>query len=94
MSFNIILEEIMSDQDLVIAFAGGIVEAEFVKSLLESADIPCFLKDENIGTIAPFVEPAGLAAVKVVIRASDLEKARPIIEEFQQDQDASGDAAG
>jgi hypothetical protein len=77
----------MSDQDLVIAFAGNIVEAEFVKSLLESASIPCYLKDANIGTIAPFMEPAGLAAVKVVIRAVDLDKAKPIIDEYQQEQD-------
>jgi hypothetical protein len=83
----------MSNQEPVVIFAGNIVEAEFVKSLLESAGVPCFLKDENIGTIAPFMEPAGLGAVKLVIRAGDVDKARPIIEEYEKDQAEGGGAA-
>jgi hypothetical protein len=71
-----------TNPEFVIAFAGNIVEAEFVKSLLEDAGIPCYLKDEFVGTIAPFVEPAGLNAVKVVIRSEDLDKAKPIIDDY------------
>lgn len=82
----------MSDLEPVIVFAGNIIEAEFVKSLIESAGLPCFLKDQNIGRIAPFMEPAGLSAVKVVVRASDADKARSIVDEYQRDQteDQSG----
>jgi hypothetical protein len=73
-----------TDHEFAIAYTGNIVEAEFAKSLLDAAGIPCYLKDEAIGTLAPWIiSPVG--AVKVVVKASDLERAKPIIEDMQND---------
>jgi hypothetical protein len=71
------------DVKLVIVYSGNIVQAEFVKSLLEGAGIRCFLKDEFIGTIAPwYAAPGGVGAVKVVVREDDLDKAEAIVQDF------------
>jgi hypothetical protein len=71
------------DVKLVIVYSGNIVQAEFVKSLLEGAGIRCFLKDEFIGTLAPwYAAPVGVGAVKVVVRDDDLEQAEAIVQDF------------
>jgi hypothetical protein len=67
----------------VTVFAGNIVEAEFVKSLLEGASIQCFVQNETIGTVAPFLSPGGLGAVQILVRASDAEKAQAIVDDYQ-----------
>jgi hypothetical protein len=65
-------------------FAGNIVEASMVKNLLENEGINAYLKDELMGTLNPwYVTAAGVGAVKVLISAFDFEKARPVIEAYQ-----------
>ena len=72
------------DDELVIVYEGDFTGASLLKGLLEDADIDAFLRDEVTGAIAPFtVSPGGAFAVKVVVRAGDLEKARPIVEGFE-----------
>jgi hypothetical protein len=69
----------------VTVFSGTIYEAEMVKSLLENADIETFLKDENIGTMAPWYSaPGGAGSVSVVVPSPDLEKAREIVAEYEK----------
>jgi len=69
--------------DPVIIYAGNPVEAEFVRHELENNEIPAFLRDETIGTIAPWhVAPGGAGAVKVAVAQRDMEKARMIIQQF------------
>ena len=65
-------------------FAGNIIEAGMVQSLLEDAGINAYLKDEIMGTMNPwFVSPGGAGAVKVIISNLDFEKGKLIVDEYQ-----------
>ncbi len=67
----------------VVVYEGNTIEADLVKSLLEGNGITAFLKDEVMGTLAPFyVTPGGAGAVKVVVAREDLHLAEPILQEF------------
>lgn len=71
--------------DLVEIFRGSPMEAGIVRSLLKDSDIEDFLKDENMGTIAPWqVSAGGVGAVRIIIKSNDYEKAKLIIEKFVQ----------
>jgi hypothetical protein len=71
------------ETELVVVYAGTPTDAGFLKGLLEDAGITTFLKDEMMGSIAPwYVAPGGAGAVKVVILKRDLHKAEPIVQEF------------
>lgn len=73
--------------DLVVAYAGNIVDVEFAKTLLDAEGIACYVQNQNMGTIMPWVSaPAGLGAVQLVIRAEDAERVRPIIEDMLKDE--------
>ncbi len=68
-------------------FSGTIVEAEIVKSLLENAEIETFLKDEIIGTLAPWNATAGgVGSVKIVVSNLDYDKAKLVIEEYEKNK--------
>jgi len=76
--------------DLVVVHAGDAIETGFVKSLLEEYGIPAFLRDEMMGAIAPwYIAPGGGGAVKILIARSDYERARAIIDEFHDAEDAA-----
>jgi hypothetical protein len=65
-------------------FAGNIIEAGMVCSLLESSDIHAFLKDEIMGTMNPwFVSAGGVGAVKVLVSSIDFEKARFVVDTYR-----------
>ena len=71
------------ENELIVVYAGTTGEADFLKSLLEGAGITAFLKDEILGTMAPwYAAPGGAGAVKVVIPKRDLDIAKPILQEF------------
>lgn len=66
-------------------FSGSIGEAEFVRSLLENAEIETFLKDENVGTLAPWqTAGGGVGAVKVIVGCLDYENAKLVIDEYEK----------
>lgn len=68
-----------------IVFFGTEWEAGLVKTMLEDEGIKVFLKDEIRGTYAPWqVTPGGTGAVKVVVSSDDLERAKEIVEYYQQ----------
>jgi hypothetical protein len=77
----------MSTKDktgMVTIFAGQQWETILLKSLLENVGIEVYLKDEAIGTLAPwYVGPGGAGAIKVVVSESDLELASQIVAEFE-----------
>ena len=54
------------------------MEAQVIKSLLESYDIPCFLKSNAAPSVHMFTVD-GMGEVRVMVRDSDLEKARQLI---------------
>ncbi len=73
--------------DIVEVFAGNPMDAGLIKSMLLDSDIECFLQDENMGTIAPWqVSAGGAGAVKIMINSNDFEKAKLIIEQFEQNR--------
>ncbi len=75
------------EDELVIVYAGNTVDAGFVKSLLEGSGIETFLKDEAMGTLAPwYVTAGGAGAVKVMVARRDLDMAETIAQEFIDDQ--------
>lgn len=56
-----------------------------VKSMLENANIQAFLKDQHIGSIAPWqVSAGGGGAVKVIVSSLDQEEAQEIILRYEQ----------
>lgn len=77
--------------DLVIAYVGNLIDVEFAKTLLDAEGIPCFVQNENMGTLMPWaVAPAGVGAVQLVIRAADVERVRPIIEDLVKGDEGEG----
>jgi len=65
-------------------FAGTAVQATLVKSLLENAEIEAYLKDEFTGVLYPWhTSPGGVGAVKVFVSSVDQEKARMVVEEYE-----------
>ena len=65
-------------------FAGNIIEAGMVCSLLESAGIHAYLKNEIMGTMNPwFVSAGGVGAVKVLVSALDFETARFVVDTYR-----------
>jgi hypothetical protein len=66
-------------------YAGNIVEAGMVKSMLESSDIKAYLKDEIMGTLGPWwVSPGGAGSVRVIVSSQDAERARLVVEEYEK----------
>lgn len=69
------------EEETVRVYAGNATEAHIIKGLLEDSGITAFLKDEIIGTIAPFyVSPGGVGAVKIIVAKKDVERAKNIIQ--------------
>jgi len=74
-----------NNMEPVEVFAGTIMQAEMLKSLLEDSEIETFLKDEAMGTMLPWYASAGGAApVKVVVSKNDYEKAMLVVAEFEK----------
>ncbi len=70
-------------------FAGTQWEAALVKSLLDNAEIFCFLKDEIRGTMSPWqVAPGGVNAVKVMVSSADEELARQVVSDFETNRNS------
>jgi Putative prokaryotic signal transducing protein len=73
----------MSSPGLYVVYSGNIVQADFLKSVLEGEGINAILEDQFTGTIAPYAASAGGAgAVKVLVALADVDQARPIVEYF------------
>ncbi|MDA3818659.1 MAG: DUF2007 domain-containing protein [Prolixibacteraceae bacterium] len=74
-----------NDNNIIEVFAGTSLDAAIVNSLLEDSDIKTFLKDEFMGSIAPWqVSAGGAGAVKIIINSKDYDKAKLIIEKYEE----------
>ena len=72
------------ENEFITVYAGDTVAANSIKGLLEDAQITVFLKDEVLGSVAPFyASPGGAGAIKVTVLKKDLKKAKNIIKEFE-----------
>lgn len=74
----------MNEDSSIVIFSGTEWQAQMVKALLEASSIKAFIKDEVIGTLLPWYSGGGGASVKVVIQHKDLEPAKLIVEEYEQ----------
>ena len=59
-------------------------EADLIRSVLEGSGIEVFIPDESIGTLRPHLL-LGTGGVHVQVRASDAQRARELLEEFDSD---------
>jgi len=64
----------------------GMVEAEIIKSKLESFSIPCMLKFEAIGRVLG-ITTNGLGKVQVMVPSEYYEKAKEIIKIEKQEKE-------
>ncbi len=72
-------EVFMKENDLEeLIVVEGMVEAEIIKSKLESADIPSLLKFEAVGRLLG-ITMDGLGKVKILVRSEDLKRACDMI---------------
>jgi len=73
------------NDELITIFAGSPVDAEMVNHLLQDNDIETLIKNQLMGTLAPWqVTAGGHAPVEVVIHERDAGKAKSLIEEFHK----------
>ncbi len=73
-----------SDNSAII-FTGNTVQADLVRSVLEASGIRVFLKDEVIGTLAPWRVVGGGrgAVVKVLVPSSEVERAKAALKPME-----------
>ncbi len=73
------------ENDFIEVFAGTPINAAIVRSILEDAGIMTFLKDDIMGTVAPwYVSAGGAGAVKINVCSKDYDMARSIVEEYEK----------
>ena len=72
-------------QDLVVVFRGNAVDSEIVKEILADNDIMSHLRNQLMGSIAPWqVSAGGFEPVEIEVLEEDREKALELIEEFNK----------
>jgi hypothetical protein len=73
-----------NDFKLVEVFDGSMLQAEMLRSLLENAEIEAIIKDGIMGTLNPwYTAPGGAGAVSVWVADTNLEKAKQIVSDYQ-----------
>ena len=79
-----------TDKDVipVEVFDGTQWQATMVKSLLENADIESFLKDSQMGMLAPWnVDGGGAGPVKIFVSSLDVDRAKEVIAQYEAAED-------
>lgn len=71
--------------DLIVVFRGNLVDAEMVKEILSDNGILAHLKNQLMGSIAPWqVSAGGFESVEVEVLEKDKGKALDLINEFNK----------
>ena len=79
-----------TEPNAVQVYAGTMMEAGFIQSLLESEGIQAYLKDEIMGTLVPwYASPGGAGAVKVLVEANDAVKANQVVAAYRNNLSAA-----
>jgi putative signal transducing protein len=77
----------MEEESLSVIYYGNIWRADLLKCLLEGQGIKVFLQDETLGKLLPwYTAPGGAGAVKVLVPRSEVEAARPIVDDFTKSE--------
>ena len=71
-----------------ICVTSGLLQAEIIKGKLEVNDIPVLLEYESLGPVMGFTVD-GLGQVRVMVPEDKVEMARALLEEVEEDDDAS-----
>lgn len=67
----------------VIVYSGSFMEAQLLRTYLESAGIQAFVQDEMSGILLPLSDSAGgIGRVKVIVAKRDEAEARRLVREF------------
>ena len=84
-----------TDDAWVIVYSGTIIEADLLRSVLESEGIQSLLENEFMGAMAaPYVTAGGAGAVRVAVAGEDQERARRIADDcFNQGTDGADSEA-
>ena len=73
------------DSKLIVVFKGNLIDSEIVKDILNDNEVIASIKNQLMGTIAPwYVSPGGLDPVEIEILQKDEEKALGLIAEFHK----------
>lgn len=73
------------DSVLIVVFKGNPMDSEIVKDILNDNGIIANLKNQLMGTIAPwYVSPGGFEPVEVEVLVENKEKALKLINEFNK----------
>ena len=77
----------MMDTELIVVFNGSPIDSEIIKGILNDNGIMANLKNQLMGTIAPWqVSPGGFEPVEVEVFVKDQEKALKLIAEFKKSE--------
>ena len=60
-------------------------QADLVRSVLEGSDIEVFVPDEHVGSLRPHLL-MGTGGVRVQVRASDVARARELLDAIEREQ--------
>jgi len=73
------------DLELIVVFRGNPMNSEIIKEILEDNGIMASLKNQFMGSIAPWhVSSGGFEPVEVKVLKKDMEKALDLINEFNK----------
>lgn len=73
----------INENKFVEIYAGELWQSTMIKDLLEDNGIPAFIENELMGTIIPYqISSGGVAPVCVKVESSDFERAKELIDEF------------
>ena len=71
--------------ELVVVFRGNSIDAEIAKGILDANGIMVHIKNQLMGSIAPWqVSAGGFEPVEVQVRQQDAEKALQLLNDFNQ----------
>ncbi len=82
-------QKTMNNDTPVEVFSGMLWEAELLRAILEDAEIYAFLTDKIFGGVLPPIYSAtDTGQVKVKVSGRELEKAKAIVKEFEENRKA------
>lgn len=74
-----------TDSDLVVVFRGNPMDAEIINEILTDNGITANVKNQLMGSIAPWqVSAGGFEPVTIEVMKKDVEKALDLINEFNK----------
>ena len=80
----------IKDDDLILIYSGNPIDSEIIKDILTDNGIAVNVKNELMGTIAPWhVSAGGINPVELQVLAKDKEEALRLINDFNKGNDSA-----